>query len=158
MRSKTRLFGGSIFKSIMSSYIIICGIILIATMAGYFYNYKVIGDNIVSIADQRAEITAANLDKEFAHLFGSINNIGSDRVLIRSLELSETDMGAKIHELSELRELILDNVQRNTIKEAFVYYFDTDSLFSTTSRLWNSKIIDSYIKNLGLTTDEFEKY
>ena len=155
MRAGTRLFGGNIFKSIMSSYLIICGIILLGTMAGYFYNYKVIGNNIESIAEQRAEITAANLDKEFAQLITSLGNIASDRVLIKSLELSEAEMGAKIHELSELRKVVLDNIHRSTIKEAFIYYVDTNSVFSTISRLWNSQIIDSYIKNLGLTNEEF---
>ena len=155
MKAGTGLFGGNIFKSIMSSYLIICGIILLGTMAGYFYNYKVIGNNIESIAEQRAEITAANLDKEFAQLITSLGNIASDRVLIKSLELSEAEMGAKIHELSELRKVVLDNIHRSTIKEAFIYYVDTNSVFSTTSRLWNSQIIDSYIKNLGLTNEEF---
>ena len=155
MNLNTKLFGGSIFKSIMSSYLIICGIILCATMAGHIYNYKVIGDNIESIAQQRAEITAANLDKEFAQLITSLQNIASDRVLVKSLDLTEAEMGANIHDLTQLRKVILDNIHRSTIKEAFIYYFDTNSLFSTTSRLWNSQIIGSYIKSLGLTNEEF---
>lgn len=155
MKSKTKLLGGNFFKSIMSSYIVICGIILLGTMVGYFYNYRVIEANIASIAGQRAEITAANLDKEFAQLLGSAEYIASDRALTKSLSLSEAEMGAMIHELSELRELILDNIHRDTIKEAYIYYFDTNSLFSTGSRLWNSQIIDSYIKNLGLSPEEF---
>ncbi|MCR5558298.1 MAG: hypothetical protein K6F75_12170, partial [Butyrivibrio sp.] len=153
----TRLFGGSIFKSIMSSYLIICGIILIGTMTGYLYNYRVINDNISSIAQQRSEISAANLDKEFAQLLTSIDNISSDRGLTKTLALSESEMGARIHELSELRNVILDNIHRNTIKEAYIYYFDTNSVFSTSSRLWNSKVIDSYIKNLGLEPEEFQE-
>ena len=155
MRQNTKPIGGSIFKSIMSSYIIICAIILIGTMAGYFYNYRVINNNIASIAQQRAEITAANLDKEFAQLLTSIDYIANDSVLQKSLALSEAEMGAQIHELSELREVILDNINRSTIKESYIYYIDTNSVFSTSSRLWNSSIIDSYIKSLGLTSEEF---
>ena len=157
MKSKNGLLGGSIFKSIMSSYLIICGIVLLGAMIGYIYNYKVIGDNIASLAKQRAEITAANLDKEFAQLLAGVDNLSSERTLIKSLDLSEAEMGAQIHELSDLREVIRDNIHRSTIKEAFIYYFDTGSLFSISSRLWNSQIIDSYIKNLGMTPEEYQQ-
>ena len=76
MKAGTGLFGGNIFKSIMSSYLIICGIILLGTMAGYFYNYKVIGNNIESIAEQRAEITAANA----ATLSGKLSQLANGAI------------------------------------------------------------------------------
>ena len=68
MKKIKQLFSGSIFRSIMSSYIIICGIILLGTMAGYIYNYHVLESNTKSLAVQRAQIMAANFDKEFAYL------------------------------------------------------------------------------------------
>ncbi len=157
MKKRGSIFGGSIFRSIMCSYLVICGIILVGSMAVHFYNYKVISDNIESIAKQRTQITAVSIDKEFAQLITSLRNIASDRELVRSLDMSQKEMGADIHELAQLRQLLLDNMHRSTIKEAFIYYNDTDSIITETTRLWNSQVIDSYISSLGMTTDEFDK-
>ena len=157
MKKDTKPFGGSIFRSIMSSYIIICGIILLGTMVGYLYNYRVLNNNTASLASQKAEITAANLDIEFGQLSASMANIAADRDLLKTLEYSESMMGSQIHELSELRNLIMDNIHRSTIKEAYVYYIDTHSIFSTQSRYWNSAVIDSYIKSLGMTPEDFAR-
>ncbi|WP_026660592.1 helix-turn-helix domain-containing protein [Butyrivibrio sp. AC2005] len=157
MKKLSNLLGGSIFKSILSSYIIICGIILLGTMAGYVYNYRVLESNTESLAAQRAQIMAANFDKEFAQLYASMDYIASDRVLTKTLNSTEEEMGAQIHELGSLRELILNNIHRSTIREAYVYYNDTNLLFSISSRLWNSKVINSYIKNLGMEPEEFTK-
>lgn len=157
MGLNTKLFGGKIFKSIMSSYIIICLIILLGTMAGYLYNYRVIEDNIASIAGQRAEITAANLDKEFTQLLSSIENLSKDRALIKTLDKSEKEMGADIADLSDLKDVINENIRRITIKDAYIYYFDTESIYAKSSRYWNSSVSADYIKTLGLSFDEFKK-
>ena len=155
MRTKKPLFGGSIFKSIMSSYIVICLIVLLGTMAGYIYNYKVIDKNIASLARQRAEITAANLDKEFAQYLSNLGNISSDKRLTSTLDKSEKEMGKEITLITDLRELLLENMDVNTIEEGFVYYFDTDSMYSIHSRYWNSKVIGDYITTFGLNKEQF---
>ncbi len=155
MRTKKPLFGGSIFKSIMSSYIVICLIVLLGTMAGYIYNYKVIDKNIASLARQRAEITAANLDKEFAQYLSNLGNISSDKRLTSTLDKSEKEMGKEITLITDLRELLLENMDVNTIEEGFVYYFDTDSMYSIHSRYWNSKVIGDYITTFGLDKEKF---
>lgn len=155
MNSKNKIFGGSIFKSIMSSYIVICLIVLLGTMAGYIYNYKVIDANIASLAKQRAEITAANLDKEFAQYLSNLNNISSDKRLTKTLDMSEGEMGADIVTLMDLRELLLENMDINTIKEAYVYYFDTNSMLAINSRYWNSKLIGYFVETFGMDMEQF---
>jgi AraC-like DNA-binding protein len=147
--------GGNIFKSIMSSYIAICLIVLAGTMVGYIYNYKVIDSNIASLAQQRAVITAANLDKEFEQYLSALSSTSTDKRFTRTLDMTSAEIGREVVVLSDLKDVLVDNMDRGTIKDAHIYYFDTDSMMSLYSRYWDSSVVDFYIDSIGLSKDEF---
>ena len=147
--------GGNIFKSIMSSYIVICLIVLAGTMAGYIYNYKVIDNNIASLAQQRAVITAANLDKEFEQYRSSLSSTATDTRFIKTLDMTSAEIGREVAVLTGLKDVLVDNMDRGTIKDAHIYYFDKDSMMSLYSRYWDSSVVDSYINSIGMSKEEF---
>ena len=147
---RVKFWKSPLFRSIMRSYLIVCGIVLLATMAGYLAYFGYLRGEIAENAAKEARLAATRFEERVSGFRSALDDISRNDKLAKVLDYAEDDFSAL--EILDLKDVLRETAPQNA-RDAIIYFENSGSLLSLQTRRWSSEFLPLFCGSYGLDLD-----
>lgn len=147
---------GTMFKTILGSYIIICMVIVGITMVINTVMSSMLKKEMIENASVQADVIQKQFESNLTGIQNVLESISEDQRMLTFLEYEDVDFQYHYKEVHNYQEAVQAEASRYALQDIYTYFIDNHSVLGANSRRYRSDILESFCQSKNLSMEEFQ--